>query len=256
MDFQAYFKKLGFSQSEGEIFLALYKLGTQPASVVAKNLNMERTTVYKILLKLSKENIISETLKLGVKHFFVPDISILKKYTKNKLEVYNNLEKNFGNIEKELLSYNQSQKQAIPKISIFNGNEGIKNIYQDILDNVLNNNYISIKLFASNTFDSAAIGNNIIKKHSKNFIKSLKENNIFVDTYLGEGAMTLENISKIVEVEKLNNLSAANSTVNIFVAGQCVYIMMFIEIPYALKIENKDLSYVFHFLFDNLKISE
>jgi len=123
------------------------------------------------------------------------------------------------------------------------------------LDNVLNNNYISIKLFASNTFDSQSIGNNIVKNYSKKFIKSLKENKIFVDTYLWEWSMTLEHISKITKIGKLNNLSASNSTVNIFIAGNCVYILMFIEVPYAIKIDSKDLSYIMHFLFDNLKVN-
>ena len=67
--------------------------------------------------------------------------------------------------------------------------------------------------------------------------------------------MTLEHISKITKIGKLNNLSASNSTVNIFIAGNCVYILMFIEVPYAIKIDSKDLSYIMHFLFDNLKVN-
>jgi len=34
MEIYKYFEKLGFNKKETEIFLSLYKLGTQPASII------------------------------------------------------------------------------------------------------------------------------------------------------------------------------------------------------------------------------
>ncbi len=84
MKFYNYFESLGFNHKEAEIYLALYKLGIQPASVIAKYINIERTYVYKVLIDLSHKNLVSITDKNGVKHFYIPDISILKKYIANE----------------------------------------------------------------------------------------------------------------------------------------------------------------------------
>lgn len=63
MKFFDYFQSLGFSQKEANIYLALYKLGAQPASIIAKHVNIERTYVYKVLVDFSSKNIISATEK-------------------------------------------------------------------------------------------------------------------------------------------------------------------------------------------------
>jgi sugar-specific transcriptional regulator TrmB len=107
MKFFDYFHSLGFSQKEAEIYLTLYKLGTQPASVLAKYVNMERTYVYKILLELSKKNLVSITDKGGVKNFCIPDISILRRYVENEKLKYEKMHDDFSNIETELQSHKQ-----------------------------------------------------------------------------------------------------------------------------------------------------
>jgi len=119
MNFTDFFTQLGFTSKETEIFLTLYKLGSSPASTIAKHLNMERTTVYKTLLKMADEGVVTTTQHQGVKHFFVPDVSILKKYMHTKKEQLQNLEDNFGLVENELSQYNQQRYSHIPKISLF-----------------------------------------------------------------------------------------------------------------------------------------
>lgn len=95
MDFRRFFTQLGFNDKEAEIFLALYKLGSKPASSIASYLKMERTSVYKILLKLTQEGVVVETKIRGVTHFFIPEIHILKKYMLAKKEELQHLEDNF-----------------------------------------------------------------------------------------------------------------------------------------------------------------
>ena len=63
MILKEYFSNLGLSEKQTEIFLSLYKLGSQPASIIAKHIDMDRTTVYKTLVFLAKENLVSITEK-------------------------------------------------------------------------------------------------------------------------------------------------------------------------------------------------
>ena len=95
MNFAKFFTQLGFTDKETEIFLALYKLGSSPASTIAKHTHLERTNVYKTLLKMANEGVVLTTQHHGVKHFFVPDASILKKYMETKKEQLQKLEDNF-----------------------------------------------------------------------------------------------------------------------------------------------------------------
>ncbi|MDD5769461.1 MAG: helix-turn-helix domain-containing protein [Candidatus Gracilibacteria bacterium] len=253
MQFTKYFKELGFNEKESIIFLNLYKLGTQPASVIAKYSNLERTYVYKVLLKLCDENLVSTTTKNGVKSFFIPDINILKKYVKQKQNNYKKLEEDYQNIETELLQFNKEYKSNIPKITIFDNIDGLKNIYEDIYNYVKQKNFLSIKFFASNTFESNGSGNEIVKNIREIFFQRLNENKIILDTFLGNGISLMENLGKTNNILDLQNLPASNSSINIIIAGSMVYIIIFKDIPTSLKIDNEELAFSLHFILEHLK---
>jgi len=54
-DILQYLEKLGLSAFESEVFLALYTLGSKPASVIAKEIGKERTHTYKVIQKLMQK---------------------------------------------------------------------------------------------------------------------------------------------------------------------------------------------------------
>jgi sugar-specific transcriptional regulator TrmB len=58
MKYYDYFSELGFSQKEAEIYLTLYKLGMQPASTIAKYVQLERTSVYKTLMFFVEKDLV------------------------------------------------------------------------------------------------------------------------------------------------------------------------------------------------------
>ena len=118
MKIHEYLADLGFPKKEADIYLTLFKLGTQPASVIAKYIGMERTYVYKILLSYLEEGLVSVTEKNGVKQFFIPDISILKKYLSKKREKYTSMEDDFHLVEAELAQYSSKFTSSVPKITI------------------------------------------------------------------------------------------------------------------------------------------
>jgi len=188
MKLHDYLTDLWYSKREGDIYLALYKLGTQPASVVAKYVGFERTYVYKALLEFTSKNLVSVTEKNGIKNFFIPDILILKKYLQSEWQRFKKMEDEFHAVEAELLQYNTRYSSKLPKINIRDGMEWIAHLYADIYDNVIIQGYISIKMFASNTIMSQAWGMSIVKTYAEDFFKKMQQKNIHIETFLGNGS--------------------------------------------------------------------
>ena len=58
-------KKIGFSEKEAVVYIKLIQLGPQPASVVSRNTEINRTTVYDILEGLKKRGIVRSLKKGG-----------------------------------------------------------------------------------------------------------------------------------------------------------------------------------------------
>lgn len=250
--FKEYFIDLWFSEKEALIFKALYSLWTKPASTIAKYLWMERTHVYKILQKLSKENLVYETHKWWIKHFFIPNIEILKTYSEKKIKKFQNLQNDYEKVKTELLEFENKKDKNIPKISIFDSNVWITNMHNDIIETTLKNWYISIRLFASNTIDSQVQVADNLKESSINLFKELKNKKINIETYLWNWIMLMENISKTYDIWIIEKLPASNSAINIYLVWSIIYIIIFKDSPFWIKIESEDLAYTFHFLFDNI----
>ncbi len=254
--FEKYFINLGFSKNEALVFKTLFILWTKPASTVAKYLWMERTSVYKILQRLVWENLVFETYKWWIKHFFIPNIEILKNYTENKINNYKKIDKDYDNIKQELLEFENKKDKNLPKITLFDSSLWIKNMHDDILKNTLKNKYISIKLFASNTVDSQVSISGELKDSTVDLFKKLKSNSIHIETYLWNGIMLMENISKTSDISIIEKLPASNSAINIFIVWTTIYIILFKESSFWIKIESDDLSNTMHFLFDKIQYKD
>ena len=251
--FDTYIQELGLSKKEGEVFKALYMLGTKPASTVGKYLWYERTSVYKILQRLVDENLVYESYKWGMKHFFIPDISVLQKYTQAKAQKYQKLNEGYDQIRLELQELESKKDTNIPKISLFDSLAGIKNMHQNILDTTLEKWYISVRLFASNTVDSQVTIWEEMKKSSLELFKNLGKEKISIETYLWNGIMLMENISKTFDIDTISKIPASNSAVNIYLVWDVIYIIIFKDSPFGIKIESDDLANTLHFLFDKVE---
>lgn len=252
--FKEYFVNLWFSENEAEIFKTLFTLWTKPASTIAKYLWMERTRVYKTLQRLTKENLVYETYKWWIKHFFIPNIEILKTYAEKKANKYTKLKNDYDTIKAELLEFENKKDKNIPKIVLFDSNAWIVNMHNDILENTLKNKYISIRLFASNTVDSQVSLAQNLKTSTIDLFNKLKESKVNIETFLWNWIMLMENISKTYDIWIIEKLPASNSAINIFLVWNTIYIIIFKDSPFWIKIESDDLAYTFHFLFDKIDV--
>lgn len=125
-------KKLGFSARECRVYSVSFRLGPQPASVVARKLRMNRVTVYIILKNFVSKGFAKMFIKRGVQFFSVITPRELVNYAETKSEEWKILSNEFLKSIPEFLQYSQ-HSQALPKVSFYEGIEGIKEVYNDTL---------------------------------------------------------------------------------------------------------------------------
>jgi HTH-type transcriptional regulator, sugar sensing transcriptional regulator len=119
-------KHYGLSEKEIKIYLSNLKLGTTTANQIAIDSGVKRTTTYEVIESLKQKGIVS-TFKKDKKSFFEATdpkrlISILKE--KEKL---------IENILPELEKMQKSTSEK-PTVQLFIGKEGIKTIFEEILE--------------------------------------------------------------------------------------------------------------------------
>lgn len=248
------FTQLGYQKDESKIRLTLYQLGNAPASVIAKKLKKERTWVYKTLRKIARDGLVQQTKKKGVSYFWIKDASSLFSALERQEQQIKTLQWEQEFIQQRLLQYETKRYPHLPKIALYDGVDGIQSLYNDIYETVITNKYLVIKFFASNTFESQTSVNMTLKNYYQNIFQKLKKKKVTIDTYLGNGILIMEQITKTTNIENLSDLPAGNSAVNIFIVGKVIYLIIFKDIPFGIKIDSEDVANTLHFLFEKLEV--
>lgn len=117
--------KLGLNQEESKVYLAVLELGGSYASNIARKAQVNRATCYHTLNKLIQKGLLNSYTKNKVLWFNAENPEKLIQIEKEKLEK-----------AKALIPQLLSISNAItfkPKIRFYEGVEGIKTIFEDIL---------------------------------------------------------------------------------------------------------------------------
>ncbi|EKE26641.1 MAG: hypothetical protein ACD_4C00210G0002 [uncultured bacterium (gcode 4)] len=250
MDY-SFFEKLWLTKIQSDIFLTLYKLGSQPASIIAKHLWLERTKTYRGLIKLSELWFIKKTQKNWVQLFFVKDIHDLEKFIDKKIENHNYIKNNKIKILDDIKKI-QFENSNLPKISIYDNSIWVWDIFDDILDNIKKQKLLTIRMFASNTYLEQ--NENIVAwEFAKNFFDWLKKEKIHIDTFIWSWNLIMERIDTNFKNIDIWELPATWSSINIILVWKIFYLIIYNKTPQWIKIENENLADAMHILFDTAK---
>ncbi|UZE94171.1 MAG: hypothetical protein IB618_01185 [Candidatus Pacearchaeota archaeon] len=126
-------KKLGLTESEINVYLALIELGSSLASKVAKKCGLHRTNVYDSLDKLIKRGLISFVVRENRKYFSAADPEKLLKILEGKKQEIEREESSLKTIISELRKKKRLTEEKI-EAQIYKGKEGFKTVMEMILE--------------------------------------------------------------------------------------------------------------------------
>lgn len=124
-----YLQTLGFSEKETKVYLALVELGMQAGSTIARTTGLSKSTVLFLLDGLAKRGIVQKSHRGKVQYYFADpkDLMITEQTVlKGKTEALNKII--------PLLTELKSPFSALPKVTFFEGIEGCRKIYWQLLD--------------------------------------------------------------------------------------------------------------------------
>ena len=126
------FTNLGLSEKERQSFLKLLEFGAQPVSIIAKQLDTPRSTMYLILEKLTKTGLVEEFERSGVKYFkCIPVKNIKDVLLTQESKIHQILEILEDSLpELEAL---ENKLSITPKIKFYEGKDAVMKMYKEVL---------------------------------------------------------------------------------------------------------------------------
>ncbi|MDD5192429.1 MAG: helix-turn-helix domain-containing protein [Candidatus Nanoarchaeia archaeon] len=119
-------KEFGLNDKETKVYLSLLALGEASVNEISEKADLVRTTTYDILKGLREKGIVGSVVKNKILYFEAANpkklIQILDEKKRKILEVLKDLQG---------LKTSKADK---PHLELYEGKEGIKTVYQDILD--------------------------------------------------------------------------------------------------------------------------
>lgn len=233
---------IGLSKQESTVFFTIYQYGPKPASTIAKIASIERTNTYKVIQKLIISGLIHETQIRGVKQFFVPSSDVLQQAIDKKKTEVERLASIHDQAITELKGLKQYALSAIPRITLYEGSEGIMNLFADLQQHLTTTWYRQIKFFASNTLDMQSHSLNSVHDIAADFFTFLSTKKISINAIVGEGTMLIEKLTQKYLSHMTQRLPAGYSAINCFVIGEVVSFVVYRDVPYAIKVHSSEIG--------------
>ena len=213
MNIESFFQKLGLDEKETKVLMGVIRLGSQPASVIAKNSKLDRTTTYRLLKQLCDRKILAHSKKNGITVFYLKNVSDIENYLNNQKKRITELSSEYKEIAPQLLSL-QGSIQELPKMQIYEGYFQLETFYNDIVNSAIEQQLLVIRILGSNTF-SQKLERKELGDIIENFKKNMSEKKIEADILIAQGNLTREWISELHSLKDIENLPAAGGATNV-----------------------------------------
>lgn len=127
------FQKLGFSDKEERVYLALAELGQSSATLLSKQTEIPRATLYGVLDALIEKGVASREQRRGASHYVLNSTDSLSRI----VERHRNEVSEQEQVAKELITMLTPQLRGrhhgLPSVQIFEGKQNIETMLYDYL---------------------------------------------------------------------------------------------------------------------------
>jgi sugar-specific transcriptional regulator TrmB len=125
--------QIGLTTKESQAYLICLKIGTNPASIIAKHAELNRCTTYSVLESLIKKGLVYQVEKDTIRYFTAVgprQLTIYLEEKKRDLSYYKN------EIDSRINEFNSLRhpNQVLPKIKSYSGKAGMNKLFNDSLN--------------------------------------------------------------------------------------------------------------------------
>lgn len=162
-EIKKFLESVGLDETGQKVYFALMGLADAPVSLIAQKAKIKRTTCYTALANLGELGLASSYTSQGIKRYAAESINNIKATLEERLSTFDRLKGELGEYSKH--------SRHIPQVSFYEGEQGIRSIYNKTLENeegvlysVGSSKKIKEALGPDFTFSRRRVGKKILSK--------------------------------------------------------------------------------------------
>lgn len=223
-------QQIGLTEKESKAYIITLKIGTNPASIIAKYANMNRCTCYSILESLIDKGLITQHVKNKIRYFSAVEPRYLLNYIEDKEQILSRYKNTLDEHLPELESL-KGQYQALPNIKSYTGKEALETVFKEIIKET------SLWVWAEKTKNK----NSFFLNHIPNYLNTYKSINLIINKKNQQEKFNLINSSDLDLLPILKPLQC--------IGKDRVFLISTAE-SYAIEISNTDMVNQFKTQFE------
>ena len=132
MAFKTLLQNLGLGEKESHAWLKILELGAQPVSVIAKYVGVPRSSMYVILERLEKLQLIEHFDRNGITYFKSVAVRTIPELLRNKEQ---QIQETLALLSQKMpeLDALENKLSITPRVRFFEGKNGASKMYEEVL---------------------------------------------------------------------------------------------------------------------------
>lgn len=127
--------KLGLTNGESKVYLALLEIGESTTGEIVKRAKVSRSKIYEMLDKLAQKGLVSSVIKNKAKYYTASNPEEIRELIKLNRSLLDEQEKSFEKLVPNLISISKHKKEQ-QTATVFEGIAGIKTLFNLILSDL------------------------------------------------------------------------------------------------------------------------
>lgn len=238
------FEQLGLNKKEQQIYETLLRIGPSSSSIISREVNLPRQTVYSALTKLVSEGFIEEGIWKGTKRF-VADPKALVSVLDLRSKKAEKLKEKIEELLPILTSLSRTRK-SLPKITYYEGEHGLKRLLDSIIEQYEKGANRVFRGFGVNFFSKTSIKELLYDFVETRYKKYKVETRLIISK--GEDDFLIsDDVKKLGRTIKYIDIDSQNSA--IYLVADKIYLFSYDD-EIGIMIENKQMTNFLISIFD------
>jgi Sugar-specific transcriptional regulator TrmB len=219
-----------------QIYCALIKLWSSPASTIADQLGRERTSTYKLMKQMVELGYLTQSMRHGAAVFTHIPLETLKCIRDHQVSQTMYVSDHYDIVAHE---YEQMSVASanIPRITISQWINGLSHTFDLMEQLIIQYGLIRMTCIASLTFESLGSRNPDLDRLMSKFQSILSQHKVSVDGYYATGMSLMEQLR--THLWPLEDLPTSNDAVSLWIIADHVIVIMMQSQPQIITIQSR-----------------
>lgn len=233
-----------------KVWMTVWMYGQSSAAKIWSLCWYERTHAYKLLKQLVELDLIQETQRWSVTHYYISWKSVLKEYLQKQTRDIELKKQQLLEKEHLLDDMKLYDEWIIPPLRVWTWVQWVGQWLNDIIQTCEGEWRKGVLMYWSQTLESLSTSTRTFSEQWSHFFSHMQKRDITLSWSTWVWWLVLDKIISWVSLEELKQLPTWRRSLNLFVVWNHTYILFFRREPVLLKIVNEELSELVRVLFE------